>query len=51
MNRIWTLLGVPCINLPRHTGPRGLPVGVTLAGPIGADKALLTFAKWAETRL
>jgi Asp-tRNA(Asn)/Glu-tRNA(Gln) amidotransferase A subunit family amidase len=51
MNRIWTLLGVPCVNLPKYTGPRRLPVGVTLAGPIGADKALLTFAKWAENRL
>jgi Asp-tRNA(Asn)/Glu-tRNA(Gln) amidotransferase A subunit family amidase len=51
MNRIWTLLGMPCVNLPGHRGPRGLPVGVTFVGPIGADKSLLAHAKWAETRL
>jgi Asp-tRNA(Asn)/Glu-tRNA(Gln) amidotransferase A subunit family amidase len=50
-NRIWTLLGVPCVNLPGFTGRQGLPVGVQLIGPIGADRALLAHARWAEGRL
>ena len=40
-NRMWTLLHVPCIHLPVGRGPRGLPVGVTVAGPLGADRATL----------
>ena len=50
-NRVWTLMGVPCVNLPGHAGRLGLPVGVQLIGPIGADRALLAHAKWAETRV
>ena len=50
-NRIWTLLGVPCVNLPGYTGRQGLPVGVELIGPIGADRAVLAHAAWAEARL
>jgi Asp-tRNA(Asn)/Glu-tRNA(Gln) amidotransferase A subunit family amidase len=50
-NRIWTLLGVPCVNLPGFTGRQGLPVGVQLVGPIGADRAVLAHARWAEARL
>jgi Asp-tRNA(Asn)/Glu-tRNA(Gln) amidotransferase A subunit family amidase len=50
-NRIWTLLGVPCVNLPWFTGRQGLPVGVQLIGPLGADRGFLAHAKWAEARL
>jgi Asp-tRNA(Asn)/Glu-tRNA(Gln) amidotransferase A subunit family amidase len=50
-NRIWTLVGAPCVNLPGFQGRLGLPVGVQLIGPVGADRALLANAKWAETRL
>jgi Asp-tRNA(Asn)/Glu-tRNA(Gln) amidotransferase A subunit family amidase len=50
-NRIWTLLGAPCVNLPGFVGRQGLPVGVQLVGPIGADRAVLAHARWAEARL
>jgi len=50
-NRMWTLLRTPCIHLPVGVGPRGLPVGVTIAGPIGADRSTLLAADWIHARL
>ncbi len=50
-NRMWTLLRTPCIHLPLGVGPRGLPVGVTIAGPIGADRSTLLAADWIHARL
>jgi Asp-tRNA(Asn)/Glu-tRNA(Gln) amidotransferase A subunit family amidase len=50
-NRMWTLLHTPCIHLPLGLGPRGLPVGVTIAGPIGADRSTLLAADWIHARL
>jgi amidase len=50
-NRIWTLLRMPCVHLPSGSGPRGLPIGVTVAGPIGADRATLLAADWIHARI
>jgi Asp-tRNA(Asn)/Glu-tRNA(Gln) amidotransferase A subunit family amidase len=50
-NRIWTLLGTPCLSLPVGRGPAGLPVGVQLVGARGADGALLDAAAWVERAL
>jgi amidase len=50
-NRIWTLLGTPCVSLPAARGPAGMPVGVQLVGARGADEALLAVAEWAEGAL
>jgi amidase len=50
-NRMWTLLHVPCVHLPFGRGPRGLPVGVTIAGPLGADRATLLAADWIHAKL
>ena len=50
-NRPWTTIGTPCVTLPGHVGPLGLPVGVQLVGRFGADDALLSVACWAETAL
>jgi amidase len=50
-NRIWTMLRTPCIHLPSGVGPRGLPVGVTVAGAIGADRATLLAADWIHARV
>ena len=47
-NRMWTFLQVPCVNLPGHVGPEGLPVGVQLIGGLGQDDALLATAAWME---
>jgi len=51
MNRIWTLLGLPCLSLPAGRGPTGLPVGVQLVGPPGGDGPLVTLGRWAEAAL
>jgi Asp-tRNA(Asn)/Glu-tRNA(Gln) amidotransferase A subunit family amidase len=47
-NRVWTLLGVPCVSIPHGTGPRGLPLGVQLVGAFDADMELLAWAGWME---
>jgi amidase len=50
-NRIWTLLHVPVVHVPVGSGPRGLPVGLTVAGAVGADRAALRAAEWIHARL
>jgi Asp-tRNA(Asn)/Glu-tRNA(Gln) amidotransferase A subunit family amidase len=50
-NRIWTLLGTPCVTLPAGRGPGGMPVGVQLVGAPGADGALAGAAAWAQGAL
>jgi Asp-tRNA(Asn)/Glu-tRNA(Gln) amidotransferase A subunit family amidase len=50
-NRIWTLLGAPCLALPAGRGPAGLPLGVQLVGGPSADGALVAAARWIEARL
>jgi amidase len=47
-NRIWTLLGVPCVTLPAGRGPARMPLGVQLVGQRGADAALIRRAEWVE---
>jgi amidase len=43
-NRMWTLLGVPCVHVPTGVGAQGLPVGVTVIGPRWADARALAVA-------
>ncbi|WP_254276169.1 amidase [Halomonas sp. 3H] len=43
-SRVWTLLGVPCVNLPLHWTPQGLPVGVQLIADRYQDQRLLSIA-------
>ncbi|WP_417599000.1 amidase [Pararhodobacter oceanensis] len=43
-NRIWTLLHMPCVNIPGLTGDAGLPIGVTLTGPRFSDRKLIALA-------
>jgi Asp-tRNA(Asn)/Glu-tRNA(Gln) amidotransferase A subunit family amidase len=50
-NRIWTLLGVPCLAVPCGTGPQGLPLGVQLVGAFDGDAGLLAAGAWLERRL
>lgn len=40
-NRMWTLLGVPALNLPVGRGPTGLPLGVQFVGDVDTDLQLL----------
>jgi amidase len=50
-NRLWTMLGVPCLTVPAYKGPRGLPVGVQIVGAYGSDRETLWWAEWARRRL
>lgn len=43
-NSLWTLLHVPCVNVPAFTGPNGMPVGLTVTGPRFADTQVMTMA-------
>jgi Asp-tRNA(Asn)/Glu-tRNA(Gln) amidotransferase A subunit family amidase len=45
-NRAWTLLGVPCVTLPRGKGAHGLPLAVQLVGAHESDMQLLGWAEW-----
>lgn len=47
-NRIWTLLHLPCVNLPAGRGEKGLPIGVQLVGPAKGDASLLAASARAE---
>ena len=44
---MWTLMLLPCMTLPCGTGPNGLPLGIQLVAPHGADPALFLAAEWA----
>jgi Asp-tRNA(Asn)/Glu-tRNA(Gln) amidotransferase A subunit family amidase len=50
-NRVWTLLGVPCVTIPVGKGPNDMPLGVQLVGRIGEDARLLAAAAALEARL
>ncbi|MBI4189061.1 MAG: amidase [Betaproteobacteria bacterium] len=50
-NRVWTLLGVPCVTIPCGKGAHGLPLGVQLVGRFDADSELLAWAHWAERQI
>ncbi len=49
-NRIWTLLGLPCLSLPGATGPSGMPVGIQLVGPERREAGLLAIGDWVAGR-
>lgn len=47
-NRLWTLLGTPCLTIPVLNGPRNLPVGIQVIGAFGADENVIAVAKALE---
>jgi len=50
-NLLWTLMGVPCVNVPAHVADGGLPVGVQVIAPFGADAKALAAARYVEAAL
>lgn len=50
-NRLWTLMGVPCVNIPAHVADGGLPVGVQVIARYGADAQALAAARFVEEAL
>ena len=43
---IWTLCGMPALNLPLLQGPNDMPIGAQLVGGKGDDGRLFRTAKW-----
>ncbi|WP_127089646.1 amidase [Aquabacter cavernae] len=50
-NRLWTLMGSPCLNVPGLQDETGLPVGVQVVGRFGRDRAALLVAAALERAL
>jgi Asp-tRNA(Asn)/Glu-tRNA(Gln) amidotransferase A subunit family amidase len=48
---IWTLCGVPALNLPILQGPNGMPVGAQLVSHRGDDARLFRTANWLLNKL
>jgi Asp-tRNA(Asn)/Glu-tRNA(Gln) amidotransferase A subunit family amidase len=48
---LWTLLGMPALNLPLMRGSNGLPLGVQLIGPREGDARLLRTARWLVSQV
>lgn len=51
LNRLWTLLGTPCVNVPTLTVEGNLPVGVQVIAPYGSDARALAAARFVEQAL
>jgi len=47
-NRLWTLMGTPCVNVPGLADDAGLPLGVQIVGRFGRDKSALEAALFLE---
>jgi Asp-tRNA(Asn)/Glu-tRNA(Gln) amidotransferase A subunit family amidase len=50
-NRLWTLMGVPCVNVPAFVAEGGLPVGVQVIAGFGDDARALAAARFVEAAL
>jgi Asp-tRNA(Asn)/Glu-tRNA(Gln) amidotransferase A subunit family amidase len=50
-NRLWTLMGVPCVNIPAHVADGGLPVGVQIIARFGDDAGALAAGRFVEEAL
>jgi Asp-tRNA(Asn)/Glu-tRNA(Gln) amidotransferase A subunit family amidase len=47
-NRLWTLMGAPCVNIAGLDDGDGLPLGVQIVGRFGRDRAALEAALFVE---
>jgi Asp-tRNA(Asn)/Glu-tRNA(Gln) amidotransferase A subunit family amidase len=47
-NRLWTLMGNPCVTVPGLDNGSGLPVGVQVIAPFGRDARALLAARFIE---
>jgi Asp-tRNA(Asn)/Glu-tRNA(Gln) amidotransferase A subunit family amidase len=46
-NRLWTLMGAPCVNVP-GLSDNGLPLGIQIVGRFGRDRMTLEAALFVE---
>ena len=47
-NRLWTLMGSPCVNVTGLADAAGLPLGVQIVGRFGRDREALAAAHFLE---
>jgi Asp-tRNA(Asn)/Glu-tRNA(Gln) amidotransferase A subunit family amidase len=47
-NRLWTLMGAPCVNVTGLNDSDGLPLGIQIVGRFGRDHAALEAALFVE---
>jgi Asp-tRNA(Asn)/Glu-tRNA(Gln) amidotransferase A subunit family amidase len=50
-NQLWTLMAVPCVNVPATIAEGGLPVGVQVIAGVGDDAKALAAARFVEDAL
>jgi len=50
-NRLWTLAGTPCVNVPGLANAAGLPLGIQVIGRFGKDREALEAALFVESAL
>jgi Asp-tRNA(Asn)/Glu-tRNA(Gln) amidotransferase A subunit family amidase len=50
-NRLWTLMGAPCVSVPGVMSDTGLPLGVQAVGRFGRDHGTLSAARFIEAAL
>lgn len=48
---LWTLCGMPALNVPLMQGANGLPIGAQLVGPREGDMRLLRTARWLAAQV
>ena len=48
-NRLWTLMGTPCVNIPGLKDSIGLPLGVQFVAGLNGETRLLQLARQLET--
>jgi Asp-tRNA(Asn)/Glu-tRNA(Gln) amidotransferase A subunit family amidase len=50
-NRLWTFMGMPCVNVPGYVASGNLPVGVQIVSPFGQDARALAAARFLDEAL
>jgi Asp-tRNA(Asn)/Glu-tRNA(Gln) amidotransferase A subunit family amidase len=47
-NRLWTLMGAPCVNVAGLSDDNNMPLGIQIVGRFGRDRAALEAALFVE---
>lgn len=50
-NKLWTLIGLPCVNVPGLVSQQSMPLGMQIIAPYGQDRKALMAAQWLENLL
>jgi Asp-tRNA(Asn)/Glu-tRNA(Gln) amidotransferase A subunit family amidase len=50
-NKLWSLAGNPCVNVPGIADAHGLPLGVQIVARFGQDQKMLSVATWLQSLL